>query len=523
MTQAATRQRNDVGIQSGRWSIVGICLLVGVSASIVSILAYTPRFYMWPAVGNYVVHRAPEYSRANALLMQIQDPWNRKYDPLHEVLAWRMFFPLLWHYGHLPPRWILGAPHLGCVVTLWLVAWLTYQRLRLWVPTVLATLLFATLPWFFVSSGWLGYFDSWYVLGLLVAAFLPSRWTLAMSCLLTPWIDERFLLALPLTLVLRQGAFVATQERAWRDWAYDVALAIVCTLPYLGIRAIAWLQGDADAQLYVQSHLHTLPDVPTWRFFAGLWSAYRAGWLVIVLGLWVWTLRAGWKAGLALTAVVVVTAVCGLLIANDMSRSEMMTCAALVFSIWLWESRRPRSFAWLLPIVVAANFLLPATHELWSLQFTISRFPTEWARLMAPTPSGLVAANLIVEAESLLAQGRQAEALAALDQAIALDKSYAVAFAQRAALKVSRNDMQGAESDADQALRRNPTMPYAYYIRGLARMALEKPEAARADARLALEYGGPNWGMRGRAVSLLQAIGRNPPSSNNATPDPVRP
>lgn len=523
MTKAATRRQNEVATQPGRRSIVATCLLIGVTAAIASILAYTPRFFAWPAVGNYVVHRAPEYGRANALLMQIQDPWNRKYDPLHEVLAWRMFFPLLWHYSHLPSRWILAMPHLGCVATLWLVAWLTYQRLRRWMTAILTTLLFAVLPWFFVSSGWLGYFDSWYVLGLLVAAFLPSRWALATSCLVTPWIDERFILALPLTLVLREGAWARSEERSWRESRFDVALAIACTAPYLAIRALAWLLGDADAQTYVQTHLQTLPQVPLWRFFAGLWSAYRAGWLLIVLGLWIWTRRAGWKWGLGLTAVFAATAVGGLLIANDMSRSEMMTCAVLVFGIWLWESWRPRSFAWLLPVVVAANFLLPATHELWALQFSISRFPTEWARLMAPTPSGLVAANLIVEAESLLAQGRQAEALAALDQAIALDKTYAVAFAHRAALKVSINDMPGAEIDADQALRLNPMMPYAYYIRGMVRAALAKPEAARADVRMALEYGGPNWGLRGRAESLLEAIGRIPASSKGATPEPPPP
>src|SRR6185312_1701767 len=134
-------------------------------------LDYTPRFSLWSGVGNLIVHRSPEYSRGSVVLIQVNDPWTRSFDALHRVMAWRVLFPFVWHYGHLPPRWILAMPQIGCVAVLWLVAWLTHRQLNRWWPTVLATLLFAALPWFFVSSGWLGYFDSWYVLGLLATAF----------------------------------------------------------------------------------------------------------------------------------------------------------------------------------------------------------------------------------------------------------------------------------------------------------------------------------------------------------------
>ena len=67
--------------------------------------------------------------------------------------------------------------------------------------------------------------------------------------------------------------------------------------------------------------------------------------------------------------------------------------------IWQWEALCRASRAWLLPIVVAANFLLPATHELWFSQFTIGRLPQELAMLREASLPGLDAANLIIEAE----------------------------------------------------------------------------------------------------------------------------
>ena len=46
-----------------------------------------------------------------------------------------------------------------------------------WSVLALTTLL-ATCSWFFVSTGWLGYFDSWLILSLLVVTFTrPWLWT----------------------------------------------------------------------------------------------------------------------------------------------------------------------------------------------------------------------------------------------------------------------------------------------------------------------------------------------------------
>ena len=113
-----------------------------------------------------------DYGRGKATLAQVEDPWAPIHAPTHRVLAWRFLLPMAWHCLHLTPHLLLAVPHLGCLLDLWLVAWLTHVRLGNWWQTALATQLFALLPWFFVSVGWLGYFDSLLVSGLLVAAFV---------------------------------------------------------------------------------------------------------------------------------------------------------------------------------------------------------------------------------------------------------------------------------------------------------------------------------------------------------------
>ena len=133
---------------------------------------------------------AAEFDRAVPSLAQLDNPWAPVNHPFHMVIGWRLLFPVVGHYLHLSHGVYLALPHVGCMLTLWLVAALTYRRLGRWCITFVATAIFTALPWFFVSSSWLTHFDSWLILGLLVAAFIPSAVALGAACLLTPWVDE---------------------------------------------------------------------------------------------------------------------------------------------------------------------------------------------------------------------------------------------------------------------------------------------------------------------------------------------
>ena len=127
---------------------------------------------------------------------------------------------------------------------------------------------------------------------------------------------------------------------AWSELFVDLAVVALTSFPYPAIRAISWLQGDANSTKYVRNHWSELPTVPWIRFLDGMWSGYRVAWLVNVAGLVLVARRIPWRFGLPLVMVELGTAVCGLFIAWDMSRSMMMIIPLLLLSMWLWEEWR---------------------------------------------------------------------------------------------------------------------------------------------------------------------------------------
>ena len=73
-------------------------------------------------------------------------------------------------------------------------------------------------------------------------------------------------------------------------------------------------------------------------------------------------------------------------------------------------------------------------------------------------------------------------------------------------MRINEKDLAGAAFDAAEAVRLDPTMPYAYYLRGFVNAARGDRAAAYEDLRKALGDGGPNWSKRGEALRLLEQI-----------------
>ena len=250
---------------------------------------------------------------------------------------------MVWHYLRLPPWLLLAIPMVGCVLVLWLVASLTFCHLHDWSITWLAAGLFAALPWFFVSSGWLLHFDSWLVLGLLTVALVPSPWALAAACLATPWIDERFLLALPVCVAVRSVSldWIRRPDRpkfcaTWQSWRRRV-FRMRRSARACGCREGRLNCGCLSRELE-QGAVRAVDPVSR-----GALVRLPAGWVMIVVAA-VLGARIGWPWAAAFVFLVLGTAIGGLFIAMDMSRTLMMISPLLLLGVWLWESWRPAAF-----------------------------------------------------------------------------------------------------------------------------------------------------------------------------------
>lgn len=488
---------------------------IAVAAGLLVLFMFAPRFSLWRAV--LLDHRLPfpETHRARDALAQLQDPWVQSDSPSNAVLSWRLLFPLVWHYGKLPPLAYLAMPFLGCVLTLWLAAWLSLRRFGDWRRTWMATALFAALPWFFVSTGWLAYFDSWLMLGMLVAAFIPSRVALALVCLSMPWIDERFLLALPVVVPVRMIALGRIEQGAWRGLLADLAVIVAASCPYLGIRAAIWLRGDPGSSGYVRQYWAEMLTVPLPRFLVGLWSGYRAAWLMIGAAICFVAQRLGWRWAGPLAVLVIVSAVGSLLVAADMSRSLSIEAPVMLLGAWLWcEDKKPGA-RYALPVVLAANLLLPASHVIWHFSVDLRYLYTEIDNLQKP-PRELQPDTYFGMAKELREGGDLAGAEWAYDVAIRLDDKFAQAYAGRASLRLQKGNVDAGLADLETALQLKPDLADALLMRAAVYRSRGQTSAAIEDLRKALAGAPTDWPLREETQEFLDLLLRTA-----APPKPV--
>ena len=161
-----------------------------------------------------------------------------------------------------------------------------------------------------------------------------------------------------------------------------------------------------------------------------------------------------------------------------------------------------------IPLILMANLLLPAAHEMWHLEIPIHSLPVEIAS-WRNTPPEIRTGKLLHEGRLLVHQGRFDEALADFDAVIAIEPRYTEAFADRAALRLELGDHAGAGQDLATALQRNPDDPRSLFLHGMLNVALGDSSGAVNDLRKALQSPKP-WPQRAVAERFLEEITRGP-------------
>jgi tetratricopeptide (TPR) repeat protein len=462
-------------------------MVASLLAFVLSIACFAPRFMLWSWIDlDPDEHHPPEFNRAIDTLRQLDHPFTPIANPTNAVINWRLLFPLLGHVLRLP-RWaFLALPSLGCLLVLAYVAILVRRDGGTRLATLAATALSATTSWFFVSTGWLAYFDSWYVLGLLVAAFSRSTVAAAAACLLCPWVDERFVLSLPLVVLVR-GIRAGTLERGVsKRFRSEVLLFVALVAAYCTLRLIALLTAqDLGSAAHLRGRLASVHL--TGEVIDGLWSGLRALWAFAIAAPILLARRQRLVQAALLALLVVATAAANAPIAADLSRAASTLVPAAVLGIVLVVRAEPKRAVWPLAAALAFNLLTPARHviEGWREGIEILPLHVELNRLKHP-PQQLALFHL-ARAGKFGKERQPMRALAEIETASRIDPTMAVVHLSKALLLDEMGKTAEAAACYDRAVSLAPGVPEAYFQRARFRIAHGEKNAAAEDLRAAID------------------------------------
>jgi hypothetical protein len=473
-------------------------------------------FFFSPPLGVYAVwSRAPELTgmlevrRGASVLWQIEHLGQPIPDPLHGAIQWRLLFPLIGHVLGLPTPVFFALAPLGCLAVLAFVISLLRRLGADWTDCALASVVLGVGGWFFASVGWLGYFDSWVVLALLLVAFARSRWSVWLACLWAPWIDERFVIGLPLALVcgyiFRSRSSAPPAEYRKKDWKRDlgvpVGLAAAFMAVRLGILAHA-TGGNAAPSTYLQG-LH-LAGTPPGRIALGVWEGLRAGWAFVVAAValsWTTRLRA-----IALAGAAVAVAIISLCTAQDFGRALMFLAPLAVLGVALALEARPRWLASVLRIGAAATLLLPAHQVINDRATPLFYLYHEIAALRNP-PAVAMPELYELRAVHAMEAGDFAQAEADLTLAIKLSDRPSGPHKQRGVLYASAGRWAEARRDFAAMVDCDAENPESWFFRAQANLALGDAAAARSDMEAALARGPESWKERADVKRFATRLG----------------
>jgi hypothetical protein len=480
-------------------------------------------FFFSPSWGAFVLWaRVPEMGgmlevrRGVSVLAQMAHPGAPVADPLHAAIQWRLLFPVIGHLLSLPPAVLFALADVGAVAALFYLIVLLRRGGLGWLDCGLATVALGACSWFFTSTGWLGYYDSWFALALLIVAFAKSDWSLWAACVWAPWIDERFVLAAPLALFCRwlwltDSADTATPRFEWkRTLLPSAGLLALFVVVRLGLLSGETASGATASGYLAQRHYL---DAPLGRILLGVWDGLRAGW--IFGGVAVFLI--GWggggarrpRAALAFAAAVVALAAIGLATAQDYDRSMTMLWPAAVLGVLLAVRRSWAPLRLTLRGAAVVALLLPAHHVMNDRVNPIYYLYHELAALTTPPP-GAMPEVYELHAIHEMERGDYAAADRDLTLAIKLSRNPASPARQRGILAASQGHWDSALEDFALALEHDPQNPDAWLMRAQAHFALGHAAQARSDLDRALALAPDGWAKRPDVARFLAKLNRAP-------------
>jgi len=298
-------------------------------------------------------------------------------------MRWRILPPLAANLLHLRGYWPLIVPWAGLIA---LLVYFVLSVERLTSSRLVAALSVALL----CTSGAVlfvtmcnGINDGWCLLGLLAVACSRRNASVAVACLLTPWVDERFLLGLPLAFfcrsILLQPAFAGGRRSiCWIGVAVSV---------YPVVRTVVSLaNSDLGSVSFV---LRALGATPQYLPFAhlGWWMGFRGGWALVVLAFWCVLVVRGRRAFLLGAAATLAGWGAVTLLAADLTRSTNLLLPLFVAGACAAAgSLGTRAASRLVLALLAFNLAAPFEMVTYNKPLLLHSLPFELIRLYKNWP-----------------------------------------------------------------------------------------------------------------------------------------
>jgi hypothetical protein len=355
-------------------SLRRLALVIAVVS--VALFFHAPRLWLMlePMPGTF------QWDRALQFQVQAIDPLASGVEP---ALRWRLLPAFTAHVLGMEKAAIFIFPALGVVAFLF-YTFTRLEQLGFDRRSALAVLtLLASSSAVLVPLHWWGMNDAWAWLALAVVVLDPSRTTWAIACFLGPWIDERFLIALPLACLSR---WIIHRSLSLKDGMALIPGVII----YLAVRLWAWRTGAAHdpSESFVISHLQMMKD---WIPYAplGWWMAWRLAWILPLFVLaYLWSVNRTqallWGCVLLATALVMIP------LAADLSRSAALVLTAILCGCVLLHRHRPGLSLPVLGALAVLNLFIPTAHVVYNKIDIISPLPVELVRWWrTPSPQAI--------------------------------------------------------------------------------------------------------------------------------------
>lgn len=320
-------------------------IVVSVLSILTIILFHAPHFWLMTEYrpGTFV------WDRAHTFLQQCIDPYRSDIEP---AMRWRLLIPIICHYLGIQGFNALLIPYIGLLIYLTYVSLL----LRAWIDdakfVVGGTLLIASTSAGLIVTGWLGINDAWVWLGSAVVAFSRSPALIIASGFVAPWIDERFIVALPLVWCIRCQRIGAPLINYHLLWLVGVPV-------YATVRIL--FGGNPVTGKSEQDFIHAaISGSLTYAGVMGLgwWMGLRVAWVPVVYSF------VGRKAPdcIYLAAIAVLTLIASSVLAFDVSRSTAILCPLVLSGLQRFAERHSDQAPNAVAGLAVAALLIPAMH-----------------------------------------------------------------------------------------------------------------------------------------------------------------